>query len=199
MTDVSFFCVIGADLAAVAWDVPMVMQGQLTLSVRGTGWREVAVGSHDRCWCVDLSPALPMPPQGGTSAAAPAAAGIFSLLNDARLRKGLPSLGFINPRYVCVVVHVAPSVGSPQNASCVCVYVSPLFRLYKVAAEFPGEAFYQMASGNSACTSGGSCCPQSTSFQAAADWDPITGAMTKPYNTSAVYSLAHTIVCAPQA
>lgn len=158
--------------------------------------REVAVGSHDRCWCVDLSPALPMPPQGGTSAAAPAAAGIFSLLNDARLRKGLPSLGFINPRYVCVVAHVAP-LSFHLNVLHVCVCVSPLFRLYKVAAEFPGEVFYQMASGNSACTSGGSCCPQSTSFQAAADWDPITGAMTMPYNTSAFYSLAHTIFVCP--
>ncbi|KAF7792844.1 hypothetical protein EIP86_003945 [Pleurotus ostreatoroseus] len=34
---------------------------------------------------------------GGTSAAAPTFAGFVSLLNDARLRKGLPSLGFLNP------------------------------------------------------------------------------------------------------
>ena len=34
---------------------------------------------------------------GGTSAAAPTFAGFESLLNDARLRKGLPSLGFLNP------------------------------------------------------------------------------------------------------
>ena len=34
---------------------------------------------------------------GGTSASSPAFAGIVSLLNDARLSKGLPPLGFLNP------------------------------------------------------------------------------------------------------
>ncbi|KAE9980470.1 hypothetical protein EG328_000289 [Venturia inaequalis] len=34
---------------------------------------------------------------GGTSAAAPVMAGIFGLLNDARLRAGLRTLGFVNP------------------------------------------------------------------------------------------------------
>ena len=34
---------------------------------------------------------------GGTSAAAPTFAAIISLLNDARISKGLPSLGFLNP------------------------------------------------------------------------------------------------------
>ncbi|TID15247.1 tripeptidyl-peptidase (secreted protein) [Venturia nashicola] len=34
---------------------------------------------------------------GGTSAAVPVMAGIIGLLNDARLRAGLPTLGFINP------------------------------------------------------------------------------------------------------
>jgi len=34
---------------------------------------------------------------GGTSAASPTFAGLVSLLNDARLSKGLPSLGFLNP------------------------------------------------------------------------------------------------------
>jgi tripeptidyl-peptidase-1 len=34
---------------------------------------------------------------GGTSAAAPVVAGIIALLNDARLKKGLGALGFINP------------------------------------------------------------------------------------------------------
>ncbi|KAI0758073.1 tripeptidyl peptidase A [Fomes fomentarius] len=34
---------------------------------------------------------------GGTSASAPAVAGIVSLLNSARLSKGLPPLGFLNP------------------------------------------------------------------------------------------------------
>lgn len=34
---------------------------------------------------------------GGTSASAPAFAALVALLNDARLKKGLPSLGFLNP------------------------------------------------------------------------------------------------------
>ncbi|KAK7062335.1 Tripeptidyl-peptidase sed2 [Favolaschia claudopus] len=36
---------------------------------------------------------------GGTSASSPAFAGFVALLNDARLRKGLPSLGFLNPLF----------------------------------------------------------------------------------------------------
>merc|ERR1711971_369689 len=36
-------------------------------------------------------------PVAGTSAACPTAAGIMSLLNDPRLQKGQPSLGFLNP------------------------------------------------------------------------------------------------------
>lgn len=34
---------------------------------------------------------------GGTSAAAPVIAGIVGLLNDARLRRGQPTMGFLNP------------------------------------------------------------------------------------------------------
>jgi tripeptidyl-peptidase I len=36
-------------------------------------------------------------PSGGTSAASPVVASIIALLNDARLRSGSPSLGFLNP------------------------------------------------------------------------------------------------------
>jgi tripeptidyl-peptidase-1 len=36
-------------------------------------------------------------PSGGTSASAPVVGAIFGLLNDARLKAGLPSMGFINP------------------------------------------------------------------------------------------------------
>ena len=34
---------------------------------------------------------------GGTSAAAPTFAGFVALLNDARIKAGLPTLGFLNP------------------------------------------------------------------------------------------------------
>lgn len=36
-------------------------------------------------------------PSGGTSAAAPLTASLIALLNDARLRSGKPTLGFLNP------------------------------------------------------------------------------------------------------
>jgi tripeptidyl-peptidase I len=36
-------------------------------------------------------------PSGGTSASAPVVGAIVGLLNDARLKAGLPSMGFINP------------------------------------------------------------------------------------------------------
>ena len=36
-------------------------------------------------------------PIAGTSASTPAVAGMFSLINDVRLRNNLPSLGFVNP------------------------------------------------------------------------------------------------------
>lgn len=36
-------------------------------------------------------------PNGGTSAATPVVASIIALLNDARLRAGLPAMGFLNP------------------------------------------------------------------------------------------------------
>ncbi|KAJ7291911.1 tripeptidyl peptidase A [Mycena rebaudengoi] len=36
---------------------------------------------------------------GGTSASSPAVAGFVALLNDGRLKKGLPSLGFLNPLF----------------------------------------------------------------------------------------------------
>jgi tripeptidyl-peptidase-1 len=36
-------------------------------------------------------------PSGGTSAASPVTASIIALINDARLRAGKPTLGFLNP------------------------------------------------------------------------------------------------------
>jgi len=80
---------------------------------------------------------------GGTSASTPEFAGLVSLVNDHRLNNGLPPLGFLAPR------------------------------LYQIAAENPGVAFYDITSGNSACSGDGSCC--STGFPATTGWDPVTG------------------------
>lgn len=80
---------------------------------------------------------------GGTSASAPTFAGIVSMINDARLANSKSSLGFINPA------------------------------LYQLAETHPGQLFYDVTTGNSACASDGSCC--STGFPATKGWDPVTG------------------------
>jgi tripeptidyl-peptidase-1 len=74
----------------------------------------------------------------GTSQSCPIAAGIWSLLIDHRLNAGLPPLGFVAPR------------------------------LWKIAQKHPGEAFFDITSGNSktSCSNG---------FPAAKGWDPTTG------------------------
>jgi len=80
---------------------------------------------------------------GGTSASTPEFAGILSLINDQRLNNGLPPLGFVNPR------------------------------IYQVARDHPGEAFYDITQGTTSCGADGSCC--ATGFPADKGWDPTTG------------------------
>eukprot|EP00128_Syssomonas_multiformis_P001382 Colp12_sorted_trinity150504_noHs@16960 len=65
---------------------------------------------------------------GGTSASAPAFAGVISLINDLRLKKGLASLGFVNPR------------------------------LYQLVAEHPEEVLKDITEGRTNCASDGHCC-----------------------------------------
>ena len=67
----------------------------------------------------------------GTSQSSPIMAGIFSLLTDMRLAKGLPPLGFLGPR------------------------------IWQIASQFPGEAFEQVLSGNTktSCETGFSVLP----------------------------------------
>ncbi|KAG7510543.1 tripeptidyl-peptidase 1 [Solea senegalensis] len=50
----------------------------------------------DNYWVV--SNRVPVPWVSGTSASTPVVGGILSLINDRRLLKGLPALGFLNPR-----------------------------------------------------------------------------------------------------
>ena len=54
----------------------------------------------------------------GTSAAAPAFAGIISMLNDARLSKGKPSLGFLNPLLYSKLSGAFNDVTSGSNPGC---------------------------------------------------------------------------------
>jgi tripeptidyl-peptidase-1 len=55
----------------------------------------------------------------GTSQSSPIMAGIFSMIVDQRLSRGLPALGFIGPR------------------------------LYQISSKYPGEAFQDITNGNS--------------------------------------------------
>eukprot|EP00033_Pygsuia_biforma_P000625 GCRY01000736.1.p1 GENE.GCRY01000736.1~~GCRY01000736.1.p1 ORF type:complete len:611 (-),score=94.70 GCRY01000736.1:51-1820(-) len=81
-----------------------------------------------------LADNTPMPVEGkiyyagGTSAAAPSFAGVLSLINDARFNKGLPSLGFVNPR------------------------------LYQLVRDGASDMFYDVTVGNSNCPCSGLCC-----------------------------------------
>lgn len=56
---------------------------------------------------------------GGTSASSPAFAGIVALLNDARLAKKLPPLGFLNPLlYSKDVAQTFNDITSGHNSGC---------------------------------------------------------------------------------
>ncbi|KAM9788056.1 tripeptidyl-peptidase 1 [Syngnathus typhle] len=64
-------------------------------NVSGRAYPDMAALS-DNYWVVVNR--VPMPWVSGTSASTPVVGGMFSLINDKRLMKGLPVLGFLNPR-----------------------------------------------------------------------------------------------------
>jgi tripeptidyl-peptidase-1 len=57
-------------------------------------------------------------PSGGTSAAAPVTASIIALLNDARLRAGKPTLGFLNPLIYGYAYKGFTDITSGQSDGC---------------------------------------------------------------------------------
>ncbi|XP_052385958.1 tripeptidyl-peptidase 1 isoform X2 [Carassius gibelio] len=68
---------------------------QTYFNITGRAYPDLAALS-DNYWVV--SNRIPVPWVSGTSASTPVVGGILSLINDQRFLKGLPSLGFINPR-----------------------------------------------------------------------------------------------------
>ncbi|XP_028994295.1 tripeptidyl-peptidase 1 [Betta splendens] len=78
-------------LKAVAATLPP----QSYYNVSGRAYPDIAALS-DNYWVVINR--VPVPWVSGTSASAPVVGGILSLINDQRLLKGLPPLGFLNPR-----------------------------------------------------------------------------------------------------
>ncbi|XP_030575450.1 tripeptidyl-peptidase 1 isoform X2 [Archocentrus centrarchus] len=68
---------------------------QSYFNTSGRAYPDMAALS-DNYWVV--SNRVPIPWVSGTSASTPVVGGILSLINDQRFRKGLPALGFLNPR-----------------------------------------------------------------------------------------------------
>ena len=86
---------------------------------------------------------------GGTSASAPAFAGVVSLLNGRRLRAGLPTLGFLHPR-----LYSAAAAAASSGAT-----TAAMFKDIMVGNSSVGGAGYQCGNG----------------FEATTGWDAITG------------------------
>jgi hypothetical protein len=88
--------------------------GPATFNASGRAYPDVSALADNVPVVMDGS----LTPVGGTSASAPEVAGIVALVNDARLNRGLPPLGFLNPR------------------------------LYQAAAAHQSELFFDVVSGN---------------------------------------------------
>ena len=78
------------------------------------GFPDIAAqGEHYRIWH-DGKPVSIV----GTSASAPAVAGIIALLNDARISEGKKPLGFLNPWLYSSAYHGLNKVQSGHNSGC---------------------------------------------------------------------------------
>ena len=90
-------------------------------------------------------------PNGGTSAAAPVVASIIALLNDARLRAGLPVMGFINPWLYGAAADTLNDITEGSAVGCNGINL-------QAGTPLPGGAIIPYASWN-----------------ATKGWDPTTG------------------------
>uniref|UniRef100_A0A8C7GZ10 Tripeptidyl-peptidase 1 n=1 Tax=Oncorhynchus kisutch TaxID=8019 RepID=A0A8C7GZ10_ONCKI len=72
-----------------------VLPPKTYFNTSGRAYPDIAALS-DNYWVV--TDRVPIPWVSGTSASTPVVGGILSLINDQRFLKGLPSLGFLNPR-----------------------------------------------------------------------------------------------------
>ncbi|KAM0819204.1 putative Tripeptidyl-peptidase 0.0 [Seiridium cardinale] len=88
---------------------------------------------------------------GGTSAAAPVVAGIIGLLNDARLRAGKPTMGFLNP--FIYSLKYGPLIDVTEGTATGCTGVNS-----QTDEELPGAGVIPYASWNNTV-----------------GWDPVTG------------------------
>jgi tripeptidyl-peptidase-1 len=70
---------------------------------------------------------------GGTSASAPTIAGMLSLINDARMKKGKPSLGYINEKLYRLMDNSAAAKECFIDIG-VCHWLPPTLRTYREEA-----------------------------------------------------------------
>ncbi|KAI1847766.1 hypothetical protein JX266_006261 [Neoarthrinium moseri] len=93
---------------------------------------------------------------GGTSAATPVVAGVIGLLNDARLRAGKPTMGFLNP--FIYSLKYGPLIDVTLGTATGCTGVNS-----QTGQELPGAGIIPFATWNNTL-----------------GWDPVTG-MGMPY------------------
>jgi tripeptidyl-peptidase I len=80
----------------------------------GRGYPDVAaLGRRFRIWYRGRAISI-----GGTSASAPAFAAVIALLNDARIAKGLPPVGFLNPLLYSVGLSAFNDIVVGNNPGC---------------------------------------------------------------------------------
>ena len=120
-------------VVALAWGVPMFAGGKLLVTGVVTG---------------------------GTSASAPAFAGVVSLLNALRLDQGLPCLGFLHPRLY------QAAAASAAAAAAAAAVATP-----KASAD--PAMFFDVVVGNSSV--GGDLYDCGNGFEATSGWDAVTG------------------------
>ena len=98
---------------------------------------------------------------GGTSAAAPTVGGMITLVNDARLAKGHPPLGFVAPRLYALL---GAGNGTARAADAYADCFFDVGANYKPASLWDCDAW-------STCTG----CDNGKGFAAMAGWDAQTG------------------------
>ncbi len=116
----------------------------------GRGFPDLAAHSGDP-WYQVIYAGQP-DENGGTSAATPLFAGIVGLLNDARLRKGMPALGFLNPLIYTYGPKIFTDITDGFGAGCNGINTQ------SGGPEPPGSGLVPGARWN-----------------ATAGWDPVTG------------------------
>ncbi|KAI9653657.1 MAG: hypothetical protein M1821_007004 [Bathelium mastoideum] len=82
----------------------------------GRGFPDVSAHSVDPDYTVFQGGLIT--PSGGTSAASPVTASIIALVNDARLRAGKPTLGFLNPLIYAKAYKTFTDITSGQSDGC---------------------------------------------------------------------------------